>query len=76
VTVGTSAGLLDECATSLTGSSSAARPRRRNTAFLDERGLMRQKWPERIILVDEFPLAGLGKVAKSELARQIAGGPR
>jgi acyl-CoA synthetase (AMP-forming)/AMP-acid ligase II len=44
--------------------------------FLDERGLMKQKWPERLVLVDEFPLTGLGKVAKSELARQIAGGTR
>jgi acyl-CoA synthetase (AMP-forming)/AMP-acid ligase II len=43
-------------------------------AFLDERGLMKQKWPERLVVVDEFPLTGLGKVAKSELARQIAGG--
>ena len=42
--------------------------------FLDERGLMKQKWPERLVIVDEFPLTGLGKVAKSELARQIAGG--
>jgi acyl-CoA synthetase (AMP-forming)/AMP-acid ligase II len=42
--------------------------------FLDERGLMKQKWPERLFVVDEFPLTGLGKVAKSELARQIAGG--
>jgi cyclohexanecarboxylate-CoA ligase len=41
--------------------------------FLDERGLMKQKWPERLVVVDEFPLTGLGKVAKSELARQIAG---
>lgn len=44
--------------------------------FLDQRGLMKQKWPERLVLVDEFPLTGLGKVAKSELARQIAGGTR
>jgi cyclohexanecarboxylate-CoA ligase len=42
--------------------------------FLDERGLMKQKWPERLVVVDDFPLTGLGKVAKSELARQIAGG--
>jgi cyclohexanecarboxylate-CoA ligase len=27
-------------------------------------------------VVDEFPLTGLGKVATSELARQIAGGTR
>ena len=45
-------------------------------AFLDERGLMKQKWPERLVVVDEFPLTGLGKVAKSELAQQIAGGTR
>ncbi|MDT5398075.1 MAG: cyclohexanecarboxylate-CoA ligase [Mycobacterium sp.] len=44
--------------------------------FLDGRGLMKQKWPERLVVVDEFPLTGLGKVAKSELARQIAGGTR
>ena len=45
-------------------------------AFLDERGLMKQKWPERLVIVDEFPLTGLGKVPKSELARHIAGGSR
>ena len=33
-------------------------------AFLDERGLMKQKWPERLVVVDEFPLTGLGKVAQ------------
>jgi cyclohexanecarboxylate-CoA ligase len=44
--------------------------------FLDERGLMKQKWPERLVVVDAFPLTGLGKVAKPELARLIAGGAR
>jgi non-ribosomal peptide synthetase component E (peptide arylation enzyme) len=44
--------------------------------FLDQRGLMKQKWPERLVVVDEFPLTGLGKVAKSTLAEQIAGGSR
>jgi cyclohexanecarboxylate-CoA ligase len=44
--------------------------------FLDQRGLMKQKWPERLVVVDEFPLTGLGKVAKSTLAQQIAGGTR
>ncbi|MGV0793515.1 class I adenylate-forming enzyme family protein [Mycolicibacterium sp. XJ1819] len=43
-------------------------------AFLDQRGLMKQKWPERLVMVDDFPLTGLGKVAKSELAEQISGG--
>jgi cyclohexanecarboxylate-CoA ligase len=42
--------------------------------FLDERGLMKQKWPERLVVVDEFPMTGLGKIAKFELARQIVGG--
>jgi acyl-CoA synthetase (AMP-forming)/AMP-acid ligase II len=42
--------------------------------FLDGRGLMKQKWPERLVVIDDFPMTGLGKVAKSELARQIAGG--
>jgi acyl-CoA synthetase (AMP-forming)/AMP-acid ligase II len=42
--------------------------------FLDERGLMKQKWPERLVIVDDFPMTGLGKIAKADLARQIAGG--
>jgi len=45
-------------------------------AFLDQRGLMKQKWPERLVVVDDFPLTGLGKVAKTELAEQISGGAR
>lgn len=44
--------------------------------FLDQRGLMKQKWPERLVVVDEFPLTGLGKVAKAALAEQITGGSR
>jgi len=57
-------------------------PRRREItleelcAFLDERGLMKQKWPERLVVVDEFPMTGLGKVAKPELAELITGGAR
>lgn len=42
-------------------------------AFLDQRGLMKQKWPERLVVVDDFPLMGLGKVAKSKLVEQISG---
>jgi non-ribosomal peptide synthetase component E (peptide arylation enzyme) len=45
-------------------------------AFLDQRGMMKQKWPERLFFVDEFPLTGLGKVAKAELVQQISGGRR
>lgn len=40
-------------------------------AFLDQRGVMRQMWPERLFVVDEFPMTGLGKIARTELARQI-----
>lgn len=42
-------------------------------AFLDQRGaLMKQKWPERLFIVDLLPLTGLGKVAKSILAEQLS----
>lgn len=44
--------------------------------FLDVRGLMKQKWPERLVVVDEFPLTGLGKVSKAALAEMISGGSR
>lgn len=44
--------------------------------FLDERGLMKLKWPERLAIVDEFPMTGLGKIAKRELAQQLTGGTR
>ena len=39
--------------------------------FLDDRGLMKQKWPERLYILDQFPLTGLGKVAKRELAKEL-----
>lgn len=41
-------------------------------AFLDARGLMKQKWPERLVYVDEFPSTGLGKIAKFELVRSLS----
>ena len=34
-------------------------------------GLMRQKWPERLEVVDELPRTGLAKVAKAELKRRF-----
>ena len=40
--------------------------------FLDARGLMKQKWPERLVYVDDFPSTGLGKIAKAELIRRLA----
>ncbi|OCB24401.1 cyclohex-1-ene-1-carboxylate:CoA ligase [Mycobacterium malmoense] len=43
-------------------------------AYLESRGLMKQKWPERLVVVDDFPLTGLGKVDKAALLREISGG--
>ena len=40
--------------------------------FLDARGLMKQKWPERLVYVDDFPSTGLGKIAKAELVRRLS----
>jgi acyl-CoA synthetase (AMP-forming)/AMP-acid ligase II len=45
-------------------------------AFLDQSGLMKQKWPEHLVVVDDFPMTGLGKVAKSALAEEITGDDR
>ena len=41
-------------------------------AFLDDRGLMKHKWPEKLVYVDEYPLTGLGKVSKQALVKQIS----
>jgi len=40
--------------------------------FLDERGLMRQKWPEQLEIVAQLPRAPAGKVLKQELQRRFA----
>jgi 2,3-dihydroxybenzoate-AMP ligase len=42
------------------------------TRFLLERGLAKFKLPERLELVDEFPLSAFGKVSKKDLAARIA----
>jgi 2,3-dihydroxybenzoate-AMP ligase len=41
------------------------------TAFLTELGLAKFKLPERLELVDDFPLSPLGKVSKKDLAERI-----
>jgi 2,3-dihydroxybenzoate-AMP ligase len=41
------------------------------TTFLTERGLAKFKLPERLELVDDFPLSAFGKVSKKELAEKI-----
>ena len=40
--------------------------------FLTERGLMRQKIPERVEMVDALPRTGFGKVDKKELRRRYS----
>jgi 2,3-dihydroxybenzoate-AMP ligase len=42
------------------------------TGFLLDKGLAKFKLPERLELVDEFPLSRVGKVAKGVLAQRIA----
>ncbi len=41
------------------------------TAFLGEQGLAKQKWPERLEIVDELPATASGKVQKFRLREQI-----
>ena len=68
MTAETVAGLLDE----VRGEMVCAVVRR--SQFLDERGLMKRKWSELLLFVDEFPLTGLGEVAKAELAQLVSAG--
>ena len=39
--------------------------------YLDAEGLARQKWPEEVRLVEEFPRTPSGKIVKAELRRQL-----
>jgi 2,3-dihydroxybenzoate-AMP ligase len=41
-------------------------------AFLTDKGLARFKLPERLELVDDFPLSRFGKVAKNVLSERAA----
>ena len=41
------------------------------TAELERIGLSRQKWPEELRIVDDFPRTATGKVRKVELRRQL-----
>ena len=41
-------------------------------AFLTENGLARFKLPERLELIDDFPLSKFGKVAKNKLGEMAA----
>jgi cyclohexanecarboxylate-CoA ligase len=46
------------------------------SSFLRDRGLMPQKLPEQVEIVDELPRTGLGKVAKLALRDKFSGHPR
>jgi non-ribosomal peptide synthetase component E (peptide arylation enzyme) len=41
-------------------------------AFLQQFGLAKFKWPERIEVVEEFPMTKSGKLSKPELKSMIA----
>ena len=42
------------------------------TAYLDEQGIAKQKYPERLEVVDEFPMTASGKIQKNVLRERIA----
>jgi cyclohexanecarboxylate-CoA ligase/acyl-CoA synthetase len=41
------------------------------TAFLEEQGVTRQKWPERLVAVDSLPTTATGKVQKGQLRHRF-----
>ncbi|WP_236789560.1 (2,3-dihydroxybenzoyl)adenylate synthase [Amycolatopsis sp. GM8] len=43
------------------------------TAFLRERGVAAYKLPDRVEVLEKFPLTKVGKVSKADLARRLAG---
>jgi 2,3-dihydroxybenzoate-AMP ligase len=40
-------------------------------SFLQDRGMAKFKWPERIEIVDDFPLTSSGKISKPKLKELI-----
>lgn len=42
------------------------------TAYLDEQGIAKQKYPERLEILDEFPMTASGKIQKNVLRERIA----
>ena len=40
-------------------------------AHLEALGLARQKWPERLRIVQDFPRTGSGKIRKVDLRREL-----
>jgi non-ribosomal peptide synthetase component E (peptide arylation enzyme) len=39
--------------------------------FLEDHGVAKYKWPERLEFLDELPLTGVGKVAKKQLREMV-----
>jgi acyl-CoA synthetase (AMP-forming)/AMP-acid ligase II len=60
------------CAVVVAGDAASAPTLEDLTAFLAEEGLMKQKWPERVELVDALPRNVAGKVLKHELRDRYA----
>lgn len=46
--------------------------RQRLVEHLDAKGVAKYKWPERLVVVDELPKTGIGKVRKDVLRAQVA----
>lgn len=42
------------------------------TAYLDEQGIAKQKYPERLEIIDEFPMTASGKIQKNHLRERVA----
>jgi 2,3-dihydroxybenzoate-AMP ligase len=62
------------CAFLIMESSAAPLTVARLGEFLREQGLAKYKWPERVEIVDEFPLTNVGKVSKKDLRARLAAG--
>ncbi|MEO7235806.1 MAG: class I adenylate-forming enzyme family protein [Lapillicoccus sp.] len=45
----------------------------RLTAYLDTRGVSREWWPERLVVVDEIPRSSGGKIAKGQVRELVQG---
>lgn len=42
------------------------------TSYLDDNGIAKMRWPERLEIIDEMPLTPTRKIQKGELARMLA----
>ena len=42
------------------------------TGYLEENGVAKMRWPERLEIVDEMPMTPTRKIQKGELAKLVA----